>query len=301
MKIMKPRIISAAAVALMAVGALAACAPGGSTGGSTGEPSEEPTSAAPPFETVQEGCITVAFLEGTVPRVGSDGSGGITGYEGQLITKLADKYGLDICPFPTDFNGTILSVAQGQADIATSLYWNEERSKQVYFGNQMVLDTLVFVFPASINFTGPDSLQGLTWGAVGSWTYTEAMQNTFGAENVVIAPGTAEVYSMLKNGQVDASVNGNVGPALTLAKENPQLQLATLKPGDLGLTEAQRVNATYNIFGCTQGGKDLAAAYNVVLAELIESGEWLEILASYGLPDDSAIPPVNAPPPSQGC
>ena len=52
----------------------------------------------------------------------------------------------------------------------------------------------MFVFPASIDFTGPDSLQGLTWGAVGSWTYTEAMQNTFGAENVVIAPGTAEVY-----------------------------------------------------------------------------------------------------------
>ena len=82
---------------------------------------------------------------------------------------------------------------------------------------------------------------------------------------------------MLKNGQVDASVNGNVGPALT----PPRRTRSSSSRRSSRATRPDRSAAgqrDLQHLRCTEGGKDLAAAYNVVLGELIESGEWLEIL-----------------------
>jgi ABC-type amino acid transport substrate-binding protein len=261
------------------------------------------TPEAPAFKTVKDGCITVAFPEGSLPRVATTkDQTGLTGYEGVLLTEVAKRSGKELCRFPTDFASMILSVGTGKADVAVSIYYTAERSKQVYYTRPDVHDPLTFIFKSDVNYTGPDDLKSLKAGSVGSWAYTPYMQEFWGKKNLLEAPGQTELMQMLRGGQIGVTIAGGAGPAPMIASDPAnKLQAKVLAEGDLGIPETMRVSPAHMVVNCQN--KELAAEIDKVLVEWTESGKWAEVVKEMGVvpPAEEVVPPASVGQPQQGC
>jgi ABC-type amino acid transport substrate-binding protein len=267
----------------------------------TAPASNAAAAAAPAFKTVKEGCITVAFPEGSLPRVATTkDQKGLDGYEGVLLTEVAKRNGVDICRFPTDFASMILAVATGKADVAVSIYYTAERAKQVYYTRPDVHDPLTFIFKSDVNFTGPDDLKDLKAGSVGSWAYTPYMQEFWGKDNLLEAPGQTELMQMLRGGQIGVTIAGGAGPAPMIAADPAnKLQISVLEEGDLGIPETMRMSPAHMIVNCQN--EALAESIDKVLVEWTESGKWAEVVKAQGVQSPEVIPPASVGQPEQGC
>jgi ABC-type amino acid transport substrate-binding protein len=281
------------ATAVAALSLAAACGGDGASAGAEAEGA---------FKTAEEGCLTVAFQDGSLPRIAAgEGGKSLEGFQGVLLTEVAERNDLDLCLFSTDFASMVVAVSQGKADVATSLYYTEERAEQVRYTRPDVYDALTFIYADSTNFTGPESLKGLKAVTVASWTYTPPMEEFFGKENMIYAPGTTELMEMLRGGQADVSIVGGSGPAVLVASDpKSDLDIAPLEEGDLGIPESSRISPEHMVVNC--GNPELAYAIDEVLVEWTESGRWAEVLNEVGIANEEPLlVPTSVESPEPSC
>src|SRR6478735_12328293 len=80
--------------------------------------------AADPIKTITPGKLTVGF-NGDMPMT-SLKDGKLIGTDGELISKLAERLGLEIVPKQMEWSGLIQATKQGQVDLMLgSMGWTE--------------------------------------------------------------------------------------------------------------------------------------------------------------------------------
>src|SRR5690554_4014362 len=120
------------------------------------------------FETIKEGVLTVAVLNGNWPRSSIEGSE-VTGSWGWLITQFAEEHGLELETFATHVKGGVLAVQNKRADIGAVAYYTDERAKVVSFTMQDTYDSAFVAVPKDFNYTGPDSIANMQIGVPSSY------------------------------------------------------------------------------------------------------------------------------------
>jgi ABC-type amino acid transport substrate-binding protein len=180
------------------------------------------------------------------------------------------------------------------------VYYTEERAQQFYYTRPNVYDQLTFLFDDSTDFTGPESLRDLRAASISFWVYTPYMEEFWGEDNMVYAPGQTELFEMIRGGQVDVTIGGGAGPtALEGADPDSGLRAVPLEEGDLGIPEEIRTSPSHMIVNCAN--VELAAAIDEVLVDFTESGHWAEVLVEHGLLDEAIIVPTSVGQPEQLC
>ncbi|MER6723830.1 substrate-binding periplasmic protein [Streptomyces halstedii] len=279
-----PRMIGSALAALAVLTATATACGGSDTGGHESD--------GVPFKTAEKGHLTVTYSESYLPKIATGEEGELIGYEGFLLTKVAEKYGLKLKLKPTEFASQVLFVSQGKADVGTGTYYTDKRAKQVFYSRPNVNDRLGALMLKNASWSGVDSLKGKPIASVTGYSYNDYLIKAYGESNVKLFPSYAEAAKATLNKQVSAFM-GSTGTAPGIIKQNPQLTLHALADGDLDLPANILVSPTYDYVRCDNPG--LADAVDEVLDELIESGEWQKQLDSWGVGGEEYLPSRNRP------
>ncbi|MCW5251431.1 substrate-binding periplasmic protein [Streptomyces sp. SHP 1-2] len=261
-----------------------ACAGAGSSGGTSGGDT--------PFKTAQKGYLTVTYSENYLPKIATGEGGGLAGYEGYLITKLAEKEGLKLKLMPTEFASQVLFVSQGKADIGTGTYYTDKRAEQVFYTRPNINDRLGALMLKSAEWSGPDSLKGKPVASVTGYTYNDYLIKEYGESNVKLFPSYAEAAKATLNKQV-AAFMGSTGTAPGIIREHPELTLHPLQKGELGLPANILVSPTHQYVRCDN--KELANAVDAVLDDLIKSGQWKKELDRWGVGGAEYLPSADRP------
>ncbi|OZV77512.1 hypothetical protein CA850_22805 [Micromonospora echinospora] len=271
-----------AVVALAGLLAVSAC------GGSD----DEAGASDLPFDLIKPGHLTVTYSESYLPKIASGDNGTLEGYEGFLLTKVAEKYNLKLAPMPTEFASQILSVRQGRADVGTGIYYTEERAKQVFYTRPNITDRLGALTLKTTAYENVDSLKGKPIASVNGFSYNEYLFTYYGKNNVKLFPSYAEASQAVLGGQVVAFM-GSTGTAPGIIKSHPELNLHTFADGDFSLPANVSKSATYEYVNCDNPG--LADAIDQVYQELVDSGEWQKQLEQWGVGGAEYVPPAERP------
>jgi len=265
-------------------------------------PTPTPPSAAAPtaasatidFKLVNPGVLTVATYGNGPPDVIIGSSGEFTGLEGELLNIFAKRYGLQVQLFETTFASMILAVKENKADVGTYIFYNKDRAQQVYYTlPHWVADHAAVYTLKTFNYTSAKSLDGKAVGTVSWFVWQPFLQQYFGT-NSKFFPDQVVGGTALLNGQIDGWVNGIVQltqPPFDQAQDRVEGHL--LNPGDFDMPDTAIFNDSYRIVNC--GNKQLAMAMDKVLLELINNGQWAQIMTKYGVQADEA-PRVQKPP-----
>ncbi len=265
-----------AATALLVTGC--AGAPAGPSG------SADPSATAAPFPTIEPGKLTVAVLNGNNPRSALEGNT-ITGTWGWLITRFAERYGLELVPQATDIKGGVLAVQNGRADVGGVAYYTDERAAVVRFTVQDTYDSAFLALPKGFKYNGPDSVKDLRIGVPSSYAQVPILETFF--PNLEFLESPAAGVEAIRNGQIDGFFGTNALLALVSAND-PDIQLAAVEEGDFGLP-LNRVHVAEGPF-VPCGNQALLDAYNAFYEEVAQSDEykqvWLEEWSKTSAPKD---------------
>jgi ABC-type amino acid transport substrate-binding protein len=265
----------------------------------TAVPAAAPTaasgsSATIDFKLVNPGVLTVATYGNGPPDIIIGSSGELTGLEGELLNMFASRYGLELKLFETTFASMILSVKEHKADVGTYIFYNKDRAAQVYYTlPHWVADHAAVYTLKTFNYTGPKSLDGKMVGTVNAFVWQPFLQQYFGG-NAKFFPDQVVGGTALLNGQIDGWVNGIVQltqPPFDNAQDRVEGHL--LNAGDFDMPDSAIFNDSYRIVSCDN--KQLAMAMDKLLLELINNGQWAQIMAKYNVKSDEA-PRVQSPP-----
>ncbi len=249
------------------------------------------------FTTVNSGELTIATYGTAEPDMVVNADKTLGGLEGPMFDQFLKDCKLKLRLFETTFASMILAVQNGQADVATYIFYSEPRSKVIYYTYPHWVADQANVFTLkSFNYTGPASLEGKKVGTVTGFVWAPFLQTKFGS-NAMLFPDTVTGGTALLNGQIDGWVNGgttiNVPP---FKDQQDKVVGRPLPPNTWGMGENVIFNNSYNAVNCNN--KDLANALNENLKRMVESGAWKKVMSDNKVPD-SAAPKLTAP--QQGC
>jgi polar amino acid transport system substrate-binding protein len=249
------------------------------------------------FTTVKPGVLTVATYGTGIPDVIINPDKTMTGLEGGMFDQFVKDCKLKMELFETTFASMILAVKEGKADIGTYIFWNEDRSKQVFytFPHWVADHTQVFT-RADFPYTDASSLADKKVGTVTGFVWAGPIQQTLGGK-ATLFPDAVTGGTALMNGQIDGWINGGT------TIQNPPFDTKPgtivghdIKGGDFGIPEVLVTNKSYNITNCNN--KDLAKAMSQNIANMVYTGAWAKILTDNKVSLDEG-PTLEEP--QQGC
>ena len=274
-------------LALVMVFALAAC------GESTTEPSTAPTTEATTepsaeastepsdnaeaadFTTVEEGKLIMATNAAFPPYEMTDDNGNIVGIDPEIAAAIAEKLGLELVIDDMDFDGALLAVQNGRADMMLAgLSVTPDREAVMDFSDSSATGVQVVFVAEDSDIASADDLEGKLIGCQrGTTGYIYASDTPenggYGEDAVIPYDNGITAVQALQNGQVDAVIIDN-GPAQEFVAANPGLKIL----------DTPWVEEEYAI-GLTKGNDALNTAINNALNELIEDGTVQSIIDSY--------------------
>ena len=274
-------------LALVMVFALAAC------GESTTEPSTAPTTEATTepsaeastepsdnaeaadFTTVEEGKLIMATNAAFPPYEMTDDNGNIVGIDPEIAAAIAEKLGLELVIDDMDFDGALLAVQNGRADMMLAgLSVTPDREAVMDFSDSYATGVQVVIVTEDSDIASADDLEGKLIGCQrGTTGYIYASDTPenggYGEDAVIPYDNGITAVQALQNGQVDAVIIDN-GPAQEFVAANPGLKIL----------DTPWVEEEYAI-GLTKGNDALNTAINNALNELIEDGTVQSIIDSY--------------------
>ena len=274
-------------LALVMVFALAAC------GESTTEPSTAPTTEATTepsaeastepsdnaeaadFTTVEEGKLIMATNAAFPPYEMTDDNGNIVGIDPEIAAAIAEKLGLELVIDDMDFDGALLAVQNGRADMMLAgLSVTPDREAVMDFSDSYATGVQVVIVAEDSDIASADDLEGKLIGCQrGTTGYIYASDTPenggYGEDAVIPYDNGITAVQALQNGQVDAVIIDN-GPAQEFVAANPGLKIL----------DTPWVEEEYAI-GLTKGNDALNTAINNALNELIEDGTVQSIIDSY--------------------
>ena len=283
--------LTALLLALCMVFALAACGEDAETAESAA-PSEEPAESAAPseepaeseepaaesgFTTVEEGKLIMSTNAAFPPYETTDDSGAIIGIDPEIAALIAEKLNLELVIDDMDFDGALLAVQQGKADmVMAGVSITEDRLLVMDFTTPYAGGQHVVIVTEDSPITTLDDLEGKMIGCQRATTGYILASDTpenggYGEDNVTAYDNGITAIQALQNGQVDAVIIDD-GPAQEFVAANPGLKILDAPWADeqyaIGLSKEDSADA-------------LNEAINNALQELIDDGTVQSIMDKY--------------------
>jgi len=213
-----------AATALAACLLLAAGCGGGDDKSAT-------NSKAAGLDTIEPGKLKVA-VESYMPYTAVHG-GKIVGLDGEIITRVADKLGLEVQPELTDFNGMLGGVQSRRVDVTVGgVAWSAEREKAGLFTDPPYYSPPAMGVQSGKQYSTVDDLQGLRLGTVTGYVWVKSIKAVPGAK-LGAYPNANGVFDDLGSGRLDV---GFLDPLLIIAQQkarpDQKIQTEYLTPPD---------------------------------------------------------------------
>lgn len=279
-RITRSRSLSALALAAMAALTLAGCASAApaTTVSADCSPADEGLTTFTP------GTLTVGVPENP-PYTQTDGSGGASGIEIDIIEKLAAAECLAVSYVPITYaNGIPMITEQKKTDIITGgWYVTPTRAEQVGFTTPTMYDTMGIV-----SKTGVDTIDGLeSIGTVGTGTgfsWNEELAPLLG-DKLQQYPGTVEIKQDLVAGRIQAALDGYAVAVAAYADTDYKVEAVQADPR-VSITQSKPLIA----FPVSKDNTALSDAFSVLIDEYRTDGTLAELLKTYDLPEDLLVP-----------
>ncbi|ACC73967.1 transporter substrate-binding domain-containing protein [Paraburkholderia phymatum] len=235
------------------------------------------------LKTLTPGTLTVSTMM-LPPYNIPEGSGAMSGVEGDILKKIGEMECLKIHAMQVDTAAEIQYVTTGKADLsAGNWYGTAERAKVLGLTVPIYLDQ-AGIFSKE-GFTKFSELKGKTVGTVQGYNWVPDLQTMYG-DNLKLYPTPVALAQDLAAGRVDTGVDspgagiyaqkkgGYPGIKIKVADPDPQIR-ASVEPAQI-------------VFLYPKDSVALGDALNADILSLQKSGEVANILKSYGLDARSA-------------
>lgn len=246
--------------------------------------------AASGVATIEPGSLTIAFT-GDMPGTGYQ-DGQMTGYDGEILQRVADALKLKVKPALMEWSGTIASVQAKRVDVmAGTMGWTEQRSKIMTLSDPIHYFKNGITQSSKTNWTRLKDLEGKKVGTITGFSFIPELRKISGLQLSMYDTSDAAVRDLLA-GRIDAVIGDP--PVMQYAiSRNPQWNLrfnafADNNPDFPLLTGLGQV-----VFGMHKDNPELAQAVNAEIAKLWKSCELKKIGTKYGLVQDVWYVPVG--------
>ncbi|WP_058597093.1 substrate-binding periplasmic protein [Microbacterium testaceum] len=234
--------------------------------------------------TFTAGTLTVGVPENP-PYTETDGSGGASGIEIDIIKKLADAECLAVSYVPITYaNGIPMITEQKKTDIITGgWYVTPKRAEQVGFTTPTMYDTMGVVSKDGIDTV--DELE--TVGTVGTGTgfsWNEELAPLLGSK-LQQYPGTVEMKQDLVAGRIQAALDGYAVAVAAYADTDYKVEPIQADPR-VSITQTKPLIA----FPVSKDNTALSDALSALIDQYRTDGTLADLLATYKLPADLLVP-----------
>ncbi|RKF14183.1 ABC transporter substrate-binding protein [Roseovarius spongiae] len=240
---------------------------------------------APPDSLVEAGTLTYGTAASFPPFEYQDpDSGGITGFDIEMIQTLAGYMGLETDVLDIDFDGLVPALRGERIDVINSaMYIKPEREEQVDFVRYMVIGEAIVVPSGKGDAisTLPDDLSGLdvavTRGAIGE-RYMVDFNEQLEAKgmdpmNIMAFPTNQDALLAVRSGRADAFDTSIPGAA----------HLNEQRPGEFEVAATFDLGTEIGI-ATRKGDAEMQRATGEALEIFVEEGGYEQLLDKYGLP-----------------
>ena len=239
------------------------------------------------------GVLTVGTLSDAPPNICVNSAGEFTGFDNKLLRAIADKLGLQLSFFATDFSGLLAQVASRRFDVGSSaIKATDARRRTVDFTNGYDFGYYSLVVPpgsAITNFS--DLAAGQRIGVVQGTVEESYVVDTLHLQPVKY-PGFATLYASLKMRQLNAWVAPGA------------LASTVIRPGDPAVVVANTFSPGHFVaYAVAKDNKPLVDALNAALDAVIADGTWAKLYCEWvprtmppgWKPGSKAAPAPNLP------
>lgn len=233
-------------------------------------------------ETVNEGQLT-AYVAEYPPYITGAGSQ-YSGVDGDLLMRIADELCLEPNFETHSFPSILEGVRNGSADL-TAGNWNitPEREEEYDVSHPVYSDQMAILSESGASTA--EELQDLSVGSVQGYLWIEDLQSLMGSGNLSLYDTEQAIYQDVGVGRIEAGVlTFGATTHLLESNDDDDLELELLEPderifGSDGLDAAVLLH---------EGNDELLEGVNTVIEEMHSSGEIVELLDEYGLPESAA-------------
>ena len=239
------------------------------------------------------GVLTVGTLSDAPPNVCVNSAGEFTGFDNQLLRAIADKLGLQLSFFATDFSGLLAQVASRRFDVGSSaIKATDARRGTVDFTNGYDFGYYSLVVPPGSGITKfSDLAAGQRIGVVQGTVEESYVVDTLHLQPVKY-PGFATLYASLRMRQLNAWVAPGALASTVIRPGDPAVVVAnTFSPGN------------FVAYAVAKDNKPLVDALNSGLDAVIADGTWAKLYCKWvprtmpagWKPGSQAAPAPNLP------
>ncbi|MEV3908381.1 substrate-binding periplasmic protein [Streptomyces canus] len=245
--------------------------------------------------TLTPGVIKVA-VEPYAPYTSVQG-GKIVGLDGDILTYVAKKLGLEVKPQVTDFAGMLAGVQSRRVDITVGgVAWSADRQKQGLFTDPPYYSPPAMAVRNGKTYKTVDDLENLSLGTVEGYVWVKSIQSVPGAK-LHAYPDANGVFDDLGAGRVDV---GFLDPLLIIAaqKERPELKISTqyLTPPTAAEVKAKPAYAYFQPyqtgFYLPKKATKLEQAISAQIDAMYTNGEMAKLVEKYGGDPEQFLKPA---------
>ncbi|MFJ6892572.1 substrate-binding periplasmic protein [Streptomyces hokutonensis] len=283
------RSLAVALSATLLLSTVAAC-------GSGGDDAPKNVSAkTAALGTLTPGVLKVA-VEPYAPYTTEQG-GRIVGLDGDILTYIAKKLGLQVKPQVTDFAGMLAGVQSHRVDITVGgVAWSADRQKQGLFTDPPYYSPPAMAVRSGKTYKTVADLKGRSLGTVDGYVWVKSIQAVPGAE-LHAYPDANGVFDDLGAGRIDV---GFLDPLIIIAaqKQRPDLKIATeyLTPPTAAEVKAkpalQYFEPYQTGFYLPKKATKLERAISAQIDAMYKNGELAKLVKKYGGDPEQFLKPA---------
>ncbi len=283
------RSLAVTLTTMLMISTVAAC---GSDGDDTPKNVSAKTAA---LGTLTPGVIKVA-VQPYAPYTTVQG-GKVVGLDGDILTYVAKKLGLQIRPQVTDFAGMLAGVQSRRVDITIGgVAWTADRQKQGLFTDPPYYSPPAMAVGSGKTYRTVDDLKGLSLGTVEGYVWVKSIQSVPGAK-LHAYPDATGVFDDLGAGRVDV---GFLDPLIIIAaqKQRPELKIKTeyLTPPTAAEVKARPAYAYFQPyqtgFYLPKKATRLEKAISAQIDAMYTNGEMAGLVKKYGGDPEQFLKPA---------
>jgi polar amino acid transport system substrate-binding protein len=244
-----------------------------------GHDDDDTTATAEPLSEVNVGALglstpgvlTVGTLSDAPPNICVNATGEFTGFDNQVLRAIADKLGLQLRFFATDFSGLLAQVASRRFDVGSAnVKATDPRRRTVAFTNGYDFGYYSLVVPAGSAIAKfSDLAAGQRIGVVQGTVEESYVVDVLHLQPVKY-PGFATLYASLKARQLDAWVAPATLASTVIRPSDPAVVVAnTFSPGN------------FVAYAVARDNQPLVDALNSGLDAVIADGTWAKLYCDW--------------------
>ena len=223
--------------------------------------------------------------------------GKVVGLDGDILTYVAKKLGLQVRPQVTDFAGMLAGVQSRRVDITVGgVAWTADRQKQGLFTDPPYYSPPAMAVRSGRTYKTVDDLKGLNLGTVEGYVWVKSIQSVPGAK-LHAYPDATGVFDDLGAGRVDV---GFLDPLIIIAaqKQRPELKIKTeyLTPPTAAEVKARPAYAYFQPyqtgFYLPKKATRLEKAISAQIDAMYTNGEMAELVKKYGGDPEQFLKPA---------